>query len=133
MHSTREWFRTSLFFVAVLTIVSSDSWRRATAATAEELAAAVTVHRDDWGVPHIEGPTDESAVFGFAYCQAEDFFWQVEDTYLQCVGRYAEVVGERGLSSDLTNHLFEISARSKADFATIEPSCRRFSPPTRPV
>jgi len=41
------------------------------------LAGQVTIHRDEWGVPHIDGPTDESVVFGFGYAQAEDFLWQV--------------------------------------------------------
>ncbi len=29
--------------------------------------AQVTIHRDEWGVPHIYGPTDASVVFGAAY------------------------------------------------------------------
>src|SRR5262245_59021329 len=74
------------------------------AANLEQLAGSVTIHRDEWGVPHIDGPTDDSVVVAFAYAQAEDYFWQVEDTYLQCIGRYAEVVGESGLESDLLNH-----------------------------
>ena len=48
---------------------------------AQSLAGQVTIHRDEWGVPHIEGPTDASVSFGFAYCQAEDYLWQIEDTY----------------------------------------------------
>ena len=58
---------------------------------------SVTIHRDEWGVPHIYGPTDAATSFGLAYAQAEDFFWQIEDTYLQALGRYAEVVGPAGL------------------------------------
>ena len=41
---------------------------------AKQLAQSVTIYRDGFGVPHIDGPTDESVVFGFAYAQAEDFF-----------------------------------------------------------
>jgi acyl-homoserine lactone acylase PvdQ len=39
--------------------------------------AQVTIYRDEWGVPHIYGPTDASVVFGAAYAQAEDNWWQV--------------------------------------------------------
>lgn len=85
------------------------------------VAKSVKIFRDEWGVPHIDGPTDVSVVFGFAYCQAEDYFWQVEDSYLQAIGRYAEVVGERGLESDLLNHSYEVARRSEADFAGLEP------------
>lgn len=83
---------------------------------AHEWAKQVTIIRDTWGVPHIEGPTDLSVVFGFAYAQAEDYFWQVEDSYLQAIGRYAEAVGERGLQTDLLNHNFRIAEKSREDF-----------------
>ena len=46
----------------------------------ERLARSVTIYRDSYGVPHIYGPTDASCVFGYAYAQAEDNFWQVEDS-----------------------------------------------------
>src|SRR3984957_3228900 len=82
---------------------------------AEQLAKSVTIQRDEWGVPHIYGPTDAATSFGLAYAQAEDFFWQIEDTYLQALGRYAEVDGPAGLSNDVLMHLFYGAARSKAD------------------
>ena len=78
------------FTVAALFLVLSLS------ANANE----VTIIRDSWGVPHVYGPTDASVVFGFVYAQAEDNFWQIEDTMIQALGRYAEVVGEAGLAAD---------------------------------
>ncbi len=90
----------------------------------QKLAAQVTIHRDEWGVPHIEGPTDASVSFGFAYAQAEDYFWQVEDTYVASIGRYAELYGEPGLEKDLLNRSFEIVGTSKADFPQLEPPIR---------
>lgn len=61
-----------------------------TSAVAEEidpstLAQSVTIYRDEWGVPHIDAATDEGVVFGFAFAQCEDYFWQVEDSYLQAL------------------------------------------------
>lgn len=82
----------------------------------EKWASEVTIHRDTWGVAHVDAPTDLGAVFGFAYAQAEDYFWQIEDSYLQAIGRYAEAVGDRGVPSDLLNHNFQIAERSKEDF-----------------
>jgi acyl-homoserine lactone acylase PvdQ len=29
------------------------------------LAHQVTIHRDEWGVPQVDGPRDERVVFGF--------------------------------------------------------------------
>ena len=91
----------------------------------EQLAASVTIYRDAYGVPHIDGPTDEAVVFAFAYCQAEDFFWQIEDSYLMGLGRFAEAHGRRGLNSDLLNRAFEIVPRSQADFEHFEPELKR--------
>jgi acyl-homoserine lactone acylase PvdQ len=60
------------------------------------LAKTVTIRRDTFGVPHVYGPTDASCVFGFIYAQAEDYFWQIEDSYLRSLGRAAEVYGDQG-------------------------------------
>lgn len=104
-----------LLFLAMLFVC--DVVRAENGVHGKSLAEQVTIHRDEWGVPHIDGATDASAAFGFAYAQAEDYFWQVEDSYLQSIGRYAEAVGEKGLKSDLLNHNFQIAERSKLDFA----------------
>ena len=85
------------------------------------LAAQVKIYRDAYGVPHVDGKSDESVVFGFAYAQAEDNFWQIEDNYILGLGRYSEVHGPQGLNSDLLNRSFEITQRSKASYARLEP------------
>ncbi len=83
----------------------------------ENLAQSVTIRRDEWGVPHIDGPTDASVAFGMAYVQCEDYFWQVEDSYIQSIGRYAEIVGPDGLPADVLNRMFEIPQRAKQELA----------------
>ena len=62
-------------------------------------------------MPHVVGKTDASTFFGYAYAQAEDYFWQVEDAYILALGRYSEVHGPRGYNSDLLNRAFEIVPR----------------------
>ncbi|MDZ4817460.1 MAG: penicillin acylase family protein [Planctomycetota bacterium] len=89
---------------------------------AEEMAKSVVIYRDSYGVPHIDAPTDAAVLFGFAYAQAEDFFWQVEDTYILALGRYSEVHGPKGLNSDLLNRSFEIVSRSQRDYAKLDAS-----------
>ena len=37
------------------------------------LAQSVTIYRDAYGMPHIDGPNDESVLFGYGYAQAEDY------------------------------------------------------------
>jgi acyl-homoserine-lactone acylase len=68
-------------------------------------AAAVTITRDDWGIPHISGKTDANAVFGLLYAQAEDDFNRVETNYFNALGRAAETEGESAIYRDLRMRL----------------------------
>src|SRR5689334_20793722 len=69
-------------------------------------AARVTITRDDWGIPHINGRTDADAVFGMIYAQAEDDFSRIEANYLTALGRTAEAEGEEAIWGDLRQRLF---------------------------
>jgi acyl-homoserine lactone acylase PvdQ len=88
---------------------ADDSTAAGAMAAASALAKTVTIQRDTFGVPHIYGPTDASFVFGFIYAQAEDYFWQIEDSYLRSLGRAAEVYGDKSLPDDLVNRALEIT------------------------
>jgi len=85
-------------------------------ARAEKIARSVTIYRDSYGVPHIYGPTDASCVFGFIYSQAEDNFWQIEDSYIRALGRASEVYGDRTLADDMLNRALEIPRLGKAEY-----------------
>jgi acyl-homoserine-lactone acylase len=85
------------------------------------LAQTVTIYRDQFGVPHIDGPTDESVIFGFAYCQAEDYLWQLEESYVGGLGRASELNGESAYRDDWLNHLFEVPRLSREDFEKLPP------------
>lgn len=87
--------------------------------TSIQLAQQVMIHRDRWGVAHLFGETDESTLFGAGYAQAEDYFWQLEDTTIQAIGRYSEIRGKAGLKTDLLVRSFELARRSKQDFAEL--------------
>ena len=78
----------------------------------KQQARQVTVTRDTWGVPHINGKTDADAVFGVLYTQCEEDFARVEDNYLTALGRRAEVDGEASLYEDLRARLFMDSTRA---------------------
>jgi len=97
------------------------------AAKTEKLARSVTIYRDTYGVPHIYGPTDASCVFGYAYAQAEDNFWQVEDSYIRALGRASEVYGERTINDDLLNHALEIPRLARAEYDRSSPRIREIS------
>src|SRR5262245_22863157 len=79
-------------------------------------ARAVTIVRDDWGIPHVRGKTDSNAVFGLLYAQAEDDFNRIESNFLLSQGRLAEAEGEREIWRDLRMRLFIDPADMKAKF-----------------
>ena len=56
-------------------------------------------------------------MFGFAYAQAEDNFWRIEDNYIRSLGRLAEVQGERELVSDRRNRTLEIPRLARAEYS----------------
>jgi acyl-homoserine-lactone acylase len=80
-------------------------------------ARAVTIVRDDWGIPHVRGKTDADAVFGMIYAQAEDDFNRVETNYLNAMGRLAEAEGESAVWQDLRMKLFIDPDSMKAKYA----------------
>jgi penicillin amidase len=91
----------------------------------ESVARSVTIYRDDFGVAHVHGPTDTAAAFGFAYAQAEDNFWQLEDNFIRAVGRAAEVHGEEALMDDWINRALEIPKLSVAEYQQSDLELRR--------
>jgi acyl-homoserine-lactone acylase len=80
-------------------------------------AAKVSIIRDDWGIAHIEGPTDADAVFGMIYAQAEDDFPRIEANYLTALGRTAEAEGEQAIWQDLRARLYVSEPELKAHYA----------------
>ncbi|HKR58958.1 MAG TPA: penicillin acylase family protein [Pyrinomonadaceae bacterium] len=89
------------------------------------LAQDVTIYRDTYGVPHVFGRTDASTMFGFAYAQAEDNFWRVEENFISALGRGAEVHGEEALNEDRRNHALEIPRLAREEYRRLDPQMRR--------
>ena len=110
----------------IVTTITAAPLSESETAEAVRLAQGVTIYRDSYGVPHIHGKTDAHVAFGYAFAQAEDYFWQIEDTYILALGRYSEVHGRRGLNSDLLNRAFEVVPQSQVNFARLEPSVQAY-------
>jgi len=72
----------------------------------EDLARAVTITRDDWGLAHVHGRTDADAVFGMVYAQAEDDYNRIERNFLFALGHTAEADGEQALWQDLRARMY---------------------------
>lgn len=116
--------RATLVLISVATLVTAvlpTSDALAASPKIEKIARSVTIYRDAYGVPHIYGPTDASCVFGYIYAQAEDNFWQIEDSYIRALGRATEVYGEKALNGDLLNRALGITRLAIAEYQRLSP------------
>src|SRR5437016_3084543 len=100
-------------------VCAASLWLRA--GDLEKIAQSVTIYRDNYGVPHVYGPTDASCAFGYMYAAAEDNFWQIEDSYIRSLGRASEVYGERTLDDDQLVRALEIPRLAKAEYDRSSP------------
>jgi penicillin amidase len=88
------------------------------------LASQVTIYRDTYGVPHVFGRTDAATVFGFAFAQAEDNFWRVEENFIQALGRSSELYGKDAVNEDRLNHALEIPRLAQEEYSRLDPKMR---------
>jgi penicillin amidase len=73
----------------------------APAALAQGSAAEkVTIYRDSFGVPHVEGETSDAVMFGAGYAIAHDRLAAMELARHNTQGRRAELVGASALDTD---------------------------------
>ncbi len=63
----------------------------------DPLADQVSTYRDEYGVPHIVGDTEEATFFGYGYAQAQDHLEKMMLQYRDAQGRRAEVLGSEAL------------------------------------
>jgi penicillin amidase len=59
----------------------------------EGLESEVTIHWDEFGVPHIFGQNDSDLYFSMGYVHAQDRLWQMTISQLAAEGRFAEYFG----------------------------------------
>lgn len=90
----------------------------------QQLAAAVTIYRDTYGVPHIYGPTDVAVIFGSAYARLEDRFRELEPQFIESLGRAAELHGEDGVANDLFVRAIGVERLARAEYDSASPAVR---------
>ena len=110
-----------LLVTALLVTALPSTTARAASPNLEKIARSVTIYRDTYGVPHVYGPTDASCIFGYVYAQAEDNFWQIEDSYIRALGRASEVHGEQAVNGDLLNRALGITRLSMEEYKRLSP------------
>jgi len=88
-------------------------------------AGEVTIYRDTWGVPHIYGDTQEAAIYGHGYAQAEDRLDDLLGAYLLGVGRAAGVYGPGLLERDLVARIARHEEIARARYGELSAESRR--------
>lgn len=91
---------------------------------AHALAENVTIIRDEFGVPHVFGPTDASVIFGATYARAEDEFHYMEQAYIKLLGRAASVSGSDWLQWDIFLRKLEIERHSRQEYLKAPPEIK---------
>lgn len=114
---------TALLTVLLLCATCVAAQRQASV-NPDRLARTVTIYRDRYGVPHVFGATDASTVFGFAYAQAEDNFWRVEENFILALGRASELYGEKSLDEDRRNRALEIPRLAREEYSRLDRKMR---------
>ena len=79
-------------------------------------AKAVTIVRDNWGIPHIYGKTDADAVFGLMYAESEENFKGIERNYAYQLGKQSEIGGDSKLYADIQLQLIADTAEAIRDY-----------------
>jgi acyl-homoserine-lactone acylase len=121
-----KWPRALTLTLLCASVVAGQQSARMTSTSidADRLARTVTIYRDTYGVPHVFGTTDASTVFGFAYAQAEDNFWRVEENFILALGRGSELYGEKSLNEDRLNHALEIPRLAREEYSRLDRKMR---------
>jgi len=65
-------------------------------------AYEVTIHRDEFGVPHIYGVRDADVAFGLGFAQSEDDFATVQEVAIATRGQLAAI---KGIDAAVTDYL----------------------------
>ncbi|MBX3504925.1 MAG: acylase [Parvibaculum sp.] len=81
----------------------------------------VTIHRDEWGVPHVYGPRNVDVAFGIGYAHSEDDYATIQEVLIATRGQLAAVKGERAAVTDYLVNLMGIwetvEARYESDLS----------------
>ncbi|HYT87993.1 MAG TPA: penicillin acylase family protein, partial [Gemmataceae bacterium] len=84
----------------------------------------VTIYRDDFGVPHIFAATEEGAVFGMGYAQAEDRLEELLKQYRRAEGSLAEAFGPEFVQHDYRQRLWQHRAVAEANYGKLPAKVR---------
>ncbi len=86
---------------------------------------AVTIYRDDWGVPHIYADDEALGYYGLGYAEAEDRLLTVLGSIYWMQGRQAELTGAAALQTDIEQRRWHHYDEAVKGLANLSPQLRR--------
>ncbi len=88
------------------------------------LDGPVTIHRDEWGIPHIKATSEHDAFFAQGFVTAQDRMWHMDYDRRRALGRWAEWAGPSALKEDRLMRRLSLERAAKADFAATKPDAQ---------
>ena len=96
------------------------------ARTAPGLRAAVSIERDDMGVPLIRGRDRLDLAYATGFVHAQERYFQMDLLRRTAAGELAELFGPRALPLDRSRRLHRFRARAQQSLALLAPQERAF-------
>ncbi len=88
------------------------------------LTAAVTVYRDDAGIPQLVAETDHDLFFAQGYVHAQDRFWEMDFRRHVTAGRLAELFGESQVATDAFIRTLDWRGIAEQEFDLLDDASR---------
>jgi penicillin G amidase len=111
--------------VVVVSAVRSSLPRTSGEATLPGLAGAVTVLRDESGIPHLYGDSLTDLARAQGYVHAQERFFEMDLRRHVTAGRLSELVGADGLDSDKVIRTMGWRRVAEEELPTLEPQTRQ--------
>jgi penicillin G amidase len=92
---------------------------------ASGLGAAVSIERDEHGIPTIRAASVEDAAYGLGFAHAQDRLWQLETHRRIGSGRLAETFGRPALDNDKFLRALGVRRAAQAQWAQLGAESRR--------
>jgi penicillin G amidase len=90
------------------------------------ITAAVTVYRDDAGIPQLVAETDHDLFFAQGYVHAQDRFWEMDFRRHVTSGRVAELFGESQVATDAFIRTLDWHGIAEQEYQLLDPASRAY-------
>jgi penicillin G amidase len=90
------------------------------------ITAAVTVYRDDAGIPQVIAETDHDLFFAQGYVHAQDRFWEMDFRRHVTAGRVSELFGESQVATDAFIRTLDWRGLAEQEYAMLDEASRAY-------